>query len=73
MIYLSFLLSVKNTRSSLAQLVKCTLYELQFGMRGHAFIEIQLLHSLIVLHRVYKNIFNSEMNELSASNLIELL
>ena len=42
-------------------------------MRGHAFIEIQLLHSLIVLHRVYKNIFNSEMNELSASNLIELL
>ena len=54
-------------------MVKCTLYELQFGMRGHAFIEIQLLHSLIVLHRVYKNIFNSEMNELSALNLIELL
>ena len=53
--------------------MKCTLYELQLGMRGHVFMEIQLLHSLIIIHQVYKNIFNSEMNELSASNLIELL
>ena len=33
-------------------------------MPGHVFIEIQLRHSLIATHGVYKNIFDSELNEL---------
>ena len=36
-------------------------------------MEIQLRHSLIVTHRVYKNIFDSELNELIASDYTELL
>ena len=51
--YCKFLGFGKNSKIQLSAVGK---------MRIHVFMEIQLLHSLIVTHQVHKNIFNSELN-----------
>ena len=70
--YYKFLDFRKNLKIQLSAVGK--MYCVPFSrMRSYVFMEIQLLHSLIVTHRVDKNIFDSELNQSSASNFTELL